>query len=70
MTATEKRKQWIEGATTAWQSAPPHVKIMAGAYVGPLLEAIQAIGKELDGIADEIAGGGVADKVGEGIGHV
>jgi len=46
------------------------VKIMAGAYVGPLLEAIQAIGKELDGIADEIAGGGVADKVGEGIGHV
>ncbi len=53
----EKLKAEILKAKTAWASAPGHVKIMAGAYVLPLLEALEAIGAHLDTITAQIEGG-------------
>lgn len=40
----------VAAAVKAWDGAPLHFKAMAGAYVGPLLEAIQAISAEIDAI--------------------
>lgn len=43
----------VAAAVRAWDGAPLHIKAMAGAYVGPLLEAIEAISAELDAIKGE-----------------
>lgn len=76
-------------------SAPGHVRIMAGAYVGPLLEALEAISAEMDARHEQlhqVAQGlsdftrlheackterfdrdeaeALAERIGEGIGHV
>ena len=40
----------VTAAINAWSGAPMHVKAMAGAYVGPLLEALTAINRELHAI--------------------
>lgn len=50
------RQKAVLGAAKAWQGAPGHVKAMAGAYVGPLLDAIILMGRELDEIRGQIAG--------------
>lgn len=50
MGTRERRKNAILEARQRWDGAPAHIKIMAGAYVGPLLEALEAIGAELDGL--------------------
>lgn len=42
------RRLAIDTARIQWAGAPAHVKIMAGAYVAPLLDALHAIGRELD----------------------
>lgn len=42
----EKTVQAVANAAAAWAKAPAHVKALAGAYVGPLLEAIAAINEE------------------------
>lgn len=48
MNRQKKRQLWLVGAEQAWKKAPAHVRVMAGDYVGPLLEALKAIGDELD----------------------
>ena len=49
-----KRREALQAARDAWKQAPAHVKMMAGAYVGPLLIALGALGEELDGVADDL----------------
>lgn len=44
-----QRRLAIGHAAGQWASAPAHVRALAGAYVGPLLSALEAIGRELDG---------------------
>lgn len=49
-----KRREALKGAREAWKQAPAHVKMMAGAYVGPLLTALDALGEELDEVQDDL----------------
>jgi hypothetical protein len=42
------RQAAVLAARSAWDGAPLHIRAMAGAYVGPLLAALEAIGRELD----------------------
>lgn len=35
--------QKVEAAEKAWEGAPAHVKVMAGAYIRPVLEALRAL---------------------------
>lgn len=42
------RRVAVAQARAAWATAPAHVKVLAGAYVGPLLDCLAAIGRELD----------------------
>lgn len=51
------RRTAVAQAEKAWAQAPGHIRAMAGAYVGPLLDALRAIGGELDGIAGRGPGG-------------
>jgi hypothetical protein len=44
------RRAAVAGAVASWDKAPMHIKAMAGAYMGPILEAMQALGQELDAI--------------------
>ena len=44
----DKLKAEILKAQTAWKSAPGHVKILAAAYVLPLLGALEAIREHLE----------------------
>jgi len=44
----------IAEATATWLKAPAHVRTMAGAYIMPLLMAVEAIGKELDKVKRDI----------------
>jgi hypothetical protein len=48
----EKTAQAVAAAGAAWAKAPVHIKAMAGAYVGPLLEAITAMNQELQSIKE------------------
>lgn len=41
-------KTAIEAAGDAWKDAPAHVKIMAGAYVSPLLAALADLQRQID----------------------
>lgn len=38
----------VGDALAAWEKAPPHIRIMAGAYVGPLLAALVAVAEEVE----------------------
>lgn len=42
------RQAAVLAARSAWDGAPMHIRAMAGAYVGPLLAALEAIVRELD----------------------
>lgn len=53
--------QAVACADAAWARAPMHVKAMAGAYVGPLLAAMQAMNKELQQL--QTAAGAVSSVV-------
>jgi hypothetical protein len=50
MAAKIDRQAAVMEAVKAWNGAPMHIRAMAGAYVGPLLEALQAISAELDAL--------------------
>ena len=54
MGETEIRRRMIAEATATWLKAPAHVRTMAGAYIMPLLMAVEAIGKELDKVKRDI----------------
>lgn len=41
-------QQAIDDALAAWESAPMHVRMMAGAYVGPVLAALEAVAEEVE----------------------
>lgn len=43
-----RRRLAVAQVGVAWAHAPAHVKLMAGPYVGPILEALKAVGTELD----------------------
>jgi hypothetical protein len=43
----------IADALAAWNKAPAHVKLMAGAYVGPLLAALVAIGERIEKLENQ-----------------
>jgi hypothetical protein len=47
-----KTAQAVAYAAAEWAKAPAHVKALAGAYVGPLLEAIAAMNQELQSIKE------------------
>lgn len=51
MGPSERREKAIQEARRRWDGAPVTFKAMAAAYVGPLLEALEAIGGELDAAA-------------------
>jgi hypothetical protein len=42
MKKRQKTAHAVAAAAAAWAKAPVHFRAMAGAYVGPLLEAMQA----------------------------
>jgi hypothetical protein len=46
-------QQAIADALAAWQAAPAHVRMMAGAYVGPVLAALVAVGEEVEKLKGE-----------------
>lgn len=50
---TAHRLKAVAEATKAWERAPVHVKAMAGAYVGPLLDAIYWIDHDLGILKEE-----------------
>lgn len=50
-------KQLIDDALAAWGRAPMHVRAMAGAYVGPLLAALVAIGEHVEALEKEVKNG-------------
>lgn len=47
-----RRREALRSAREAWAKAPAHVRVMASAYVEPLLNALDAIGAELDYMHD------------------
>jgi hypothetical protein len=47
MTTRQKTAEQVGEAGAAWAKAPAHIRAMAGAYVAPLLAAIQRIDNEL-----------------------
>jgi hypothetical protein len=47
MSTRQKTAAQVGEAGAAWATAPIHVRAMAGAYVAPLLAAIQRIDEEL-----------------------
>lgn len=53
-------KSAIEAANDAWASAPAHVKMVAGAYVAPILAALADQQRQINELALRIAyqGGG------------
>lgn len=53
MEQREKTAQAAAAAGAAWAKAPAHIRAMAGAYVGPLLEAVAAINQELQRIKEQ-----------------
>lgn len=57
MNTSEKRKAFQRMAETAWHKAPGHIRVMAGAYVEPILAAMQQIGNELDEVQRQVTGG-------------
>jgi hypothetical protein len=57
MTPSEKREAAILEARQRWDEAPFTIKTMASAYVGPLLNALDAIGSELDELKPKFTGG-------------
>lgn len=48
MAPKNDRRAAVELARRTWDGAPLHMRTLAGAYVGPLLAAVEAIGKDLD----------------------
>lgn len=42
----------VAAACAAWSTAPLHIKAMAGAYVGPLVDALKAINTELQALRE------------------
>lgn len=59
MAPKKDRLAAVEAAAKAWEGAPLHIKAMAGAYVGPLLKALQAISAEMDGLSGVNSGCGL-----------
>lgn len=55
MDPKNERRAAIGRALDRWESAPAHIRIMAGAYVGPLLEAVAAIERDLEDIRAQLA---------------
>lgn len=46
----ERTQKAVADASAVWAKAPAHIKAMAGAYVGPLIEAVWQINHELESI--------------------
>lgn len=53
----EKTAEAVAKAAVAWSAAPIHIKAMAGAYVAPLLEALEAMNSELQSLDDDLIAG-------------
>jgi len=47
----------VDDALAAWNKAPAHVRMMAGAYVSPLLIALAAIANEVEALKEEVKNG-------------
>lgn len=58
MAPKNDRQEAVSEAVKAWAAAPMHIKAMAGAYVGPILAALQAMSREMDGCAGSNSGCG------------
>ncbi len=59
MAPKNDRQEAVSKAVKAWAAAPMHIKAMAGAYVGPLLAALQAMSREMDGFKGSNSGCGL-----------
>lgn len=55
MNCREKTDAAVLQAVAKWETAPMHIKAMAGVYVSPLFEAVKAINEELDELRQEQA---------------
>lgn len=53
----EKTEAAILKAAAAWDRAPAHVRIMAAAYVSPLLVALVEINHELEQLKQDLIKG-------------
>lgn len=48
-------KSALEAANEAWDSAPVHIKMMAGAYVSPILAALADQQRQINELALRVA---------------
>lgn len=53
----EKTAAAVKAAGESWGKAPAHVRLMAAAYVGPLLAALEAINSELQALDNDLIAG-------------
>lgn len=53
----EKTAAAIERARDEWLKAPVHIRMMAGAYVSPLLDALMALNDEMASLKDDLIKG-------------
>ena len=49
----EATERAIVSAVGHWQQAPAHIRLMAGAYVDPLLKALMALNEEMRAMQHE-----------------
>lgn len=47
----------VDDALVAWNNAPAHIRMMAGAYVGPLLVALAAIADRIEKLEEGVKNG-------------
>lgn len=45
----------VSDALEAWNKAPAHIRMMAGAYVGPLLVALVAVSSKVEKIDGQVS---------------
>ncbi len=50
-------QEHVDKAQAAWNRAPAHVKLMAGAYVEPLLAALVAMADEISTLKEKVENG-------------
>lgn len=56
------RQAAVKDARLRWETAPAHVRALAGGYVGPVLTVLEAISEELDAIRQLLEGVGHAQR--------
>jgi hypothetical protein len=53
MDAKQVRRAKLQRVREAWDKAPATIRVMAGPYVVPIMDAMEAMGQELDTVCTE-----------------